>query len=152
MLSLFLCSKARAKALIAFLKTAHVPQETSVDQFKDCVASLTADNGMGFSDANLTPKGRKHNDAMHVSIECRGTTMAHVLVDIGSSLNVLPKKALDRLDCEGLTLKLSNIVVRAFDGSKRMVHGEVDIPVKVGSQTFGSTFYVMNIRTSYSCF
>ena len=46
MLSLLLCSEAHAKALIAFLKTAHVPQETSVDQFKDCVASLTADNGV----------------------------------------------------------------------------------------------------------
>ena len=77
--------------------------------------------------------------------------MAHVLVDTGFSLNVLPKKALDRLDCEGLTLKPSNIVVRAFDGSKRIVHGEVDIPVKVGSQNFGSTFYVMDIRPSYSC-
>ena len=77
--------------------------------------------------------------------------MDHVLVDIGSSLNFLPKKALDRLDCEGLTLKPSNIVVRDFDGSKGMVHGEVDIPVKVGSQTFGSTFYVMDIRPSYSC-
>ena len=32
-----------------------------------------------------------------------------------------------------------------------MVHGEVDIPVKVGSQTFGSTFYMMDIRPSYSC-
>ena len=100
MLSLLLCSEAHAKALIAFLKTAHVPQETSADQFKDCVASLTVDNRLGFSDADLTPKGRKHNAALHVSIECRGTTMAHVLVDIGSSLNVLPKKALDRLDCE----------------------------------------------------
>ena len=74
-----------------------------------------------------------------------GTTLAHVLVDIGLSLNVLPKNALD------LTLKSSNIVVRAFDGSKRMVHGEVDIPIKVGSQTFASTFYVMDIRPSYSC-
>ena len=115
------------------------------------MASLTSDNGLGFSYADLTAKGRNHNDALHVSIECGGTTMAHVLVDIGSSLNFLPKKALDRLDCEGLILKLSNIVVRAFDGSKRMVHGEVDIPVKVGSQTFGSTFYVMDIRPSYSC-
>ena len=97
------------------------------------MASLTADNGLGFSDVELTVKGRNHNDALHVSIECRGTTMAHVLVDTRSSLNVLPKKALDRLDCEGLTLKPSNIVVRAFDGSKRMVHGEVDILVKVGS-------------------
>ena len=77
--------------------------------------------------------------------------MAHMLVDTGSSLNVLPKKALDRLDCEGLTLKPSNIVVRDFDGSKRMVHGEVDIPVKVGSHTFESTFYVMDIMPSYSC-
>ena len=132
MLSLLLCSEAHAKALIAFLKTTHVPQETSADQLKDCVASLTADNRLGFSDADLTAKGKNHNDALHVSIECRGTTLAHVLVDIGSSLNVLPKKALDRLDCEGLVLKLSNIVVRAFDGYKRMVHGEVDVPVKVG--------------------
>ena len=61
-------------------------------------------------------------------------------------MNVLPKNALDRLDCEGLTLKPSNI-----DGSKRMVHGEVDIPIKVGSQTFDSTFYVMDIHLSYSC-
>ena len=37
MLSLLLCSEAHAKDLIAFLKTAHVPQETSADQFKDCM-------------------------------------------------------------------------------------------------------------------
>ena len=82
MLSLLLCFEAHAKALIAFLKTAHVTQETSADQFKYCIASLTADNGLGFSDADLTTKGRSHNDALHVSIECRVTTMAHVLVDI----------------------------------------------------------------------
>ena len=64
---------------------------------------------------------------------------------------MLPKKALDRLDCEGLELKPSNIIVKAFDGSKRMVHGEVDIPIRVGSQVFDSTFYVMDIRPSYSC-
>ena len=150
MLALLLCSEAHAKALVKFLKSDHVPQETSADQFEDCVTSLTADNGLGFSDADLTPKGRKHKDALHVSIECRGTTLAHILVNMGSSLNALPKGALDILDCEGLTLKPCNIMGRDFDGSKRMVHGEVDIPIKVGSQTFDSNFYVMDIRTSYS--
>ena len=111
----------------------NIPQETSANQFQDCVANLTADNGLGFSDDDLTPRGRKHNEALCVSVECRGTTLAHVLVDTGSSLNVLPKKALDRLDFEGLTLKPSNIIVRSFDSSKRMVHGEVDIPIKVGT-------------------
>ena len=131
MMALLLCSKAHDKALVKFLKSAHVPQETSADQFENCVASLTADNGLDFSDADLTSKGRKYNDVLHVYIECRGTTLAHVLVDTGSSLNTLPKGALDRLDYEGLTLKPSNIVVRAFDGSKRMVNGEVGIPIKV---------------------
>ena len=151
MLALLLCFEAHVKALVTFLKTAHVPQETSADQFQDCVANLTADNSLGFSDANLTPRGRKHYEALHVSVECRGTTLAHVLVDIGSSLNVLPKKALDRLDCEGMTLKPNNIVARSFGSSKRMVHGEAEIPIKVGTQTFDSTFYVMDILPSYSC-
>ena len=39
MLALLLCSEAYAKSLVKFLKFAHVPQETSVDQFQDCVAS-----------------------------------------------------------------------------------------------------------------
>ena len=98
-----------------------MPQEISADQFGSYVASLTPHNGLGFSDADLTAKGKNYNDALHVSIECRGTTLAHVLVDTGSSLNVFPKKALDRLDCEGLELKPTNIVVRAFDGSKRKI-------------------------------
>ena len=89
--------------------------------------------------------------ALHVSIECRGTTLSHVLVDTGSSLNVLPKIALDKLDCEGVVLRPSDVVVRAFDGSKRLVHGEVDLPIKLGSQVFDSTFYVMDIRPAYSC-
>ena len=51
MLALLLFSEAHAKALVKFQKSAHVRQETSVDQFENCVASLTVDNGLGFSDA-----------------------------------------------------------------------------------------------------
>ena len=58
---------------------------------------MEEDNDLGFSDVELTPRGRKHNEALHVSVECRGTTLAYVLVDTGSSLNTLPKKAIDRL-------------------------------------------------------
>ena len=81
----------------------------------------------------------------------KGTTIAYVLVDTSSSLNILPKGALDRLDCKGVIRKPSDIMVRSFDGSKRMVHEEVDLPIRVGSQVFESTFYVMDIRPTYSC-
>ena len=84
MLALLLCSEAHVKALVKFLKSSYVSQETSTNQFENCVASLTVDNGLGFFDADLTSRGRKHNDALGISIECMGTTLDHVLVDTGS--------------------------------------------------------------------
>ena len=93
------------------LKTAHAPQEISADQFGSYVASLTTDNGLGFSDVDLTLEERNHKKDMYVSIECRGTTLAHVLVDTGSLLNLLPKGALDILYYEGFVLKPTDIIV-----------------------------------------
>ena len=78
MLSLLLCSDAHAQALMKFLKKAHVPQATIADQFENCVERLIADNGLELSDTDLTPSGRNHNKALHISIECKGTTLAHV--------------------------------------------------------------------------
>ena len=151
MLAMLLFSKAHVKSLVKFLKNAHIPQDTNADQFEGCIANLTANNDLGFSDADLTPAGRNHNKSLHISIECKGTTLSHVLVDIGYALNVLPKSDFDRLNAEGVVMKPSDIIVRAFDGSKRTVLGEHVLPVKVGSQNFDSTFFVMNIRPAYSC-
>ena len=143
MLSLLLYSEAHAKALVKFLKNAHIPQDTSTNQFESCIARLTADNGLGFSDADLTHAGRKHNKALHISIGCKVTTLSHVLVDTGSALNVLPKNALDRLNIEEVVLKPNDVIVRAFDGSKRTVLGKLTLPIKVSSQTFDLTFFVI---------
>src|SRR4051812_20077758 len=151
MLSVLKYLEAHAKTLMRFLKAAHVPQEISVDQFEKCVVSLTVNNGLGFSDADLTPTGKNHNKALHISIECNGTTLSHVLVDNGSSLNVLPKAVLEKLDFEEVVLQPSDVVVRAFDGSTRTEYGEVKLPIRVGSQIFDSTFYVMEIHLAYSC-
>ncbi|XP_058761629.1 uncharacterized protein LOC131635043 [Vicia villosa] len=151
MLSLLTCFEAHAKALMKFLKAGHVPQEIFVNQFENCVVSLTTSNYLGFSDADLTPTGKGHNKALHISIECKGTTVSHVLVDNGSSLNVLPKMVLDRIDSEGMILKPSDVVVKVFDGSKSTVYEEVELPIRVGSQTFNSLFHVMDIHPAYSC-
>ena len=71
MLSLFLYFDAHAQALIKFFKKTHVPQETITDQFENYMVSLTANNGLGFFNADLTPVGRNQNKALHVSIKCK---------------------------------------------------------------------------------
>jgi len=115
------------------------------------VSNVNASHGLGFTDLDLTVDGRNHNKALHISMECKGAVLSHVLVDTGSSLNVLPKKALAKLDCEGLILRPTDLVVRAFDGSERAVFGEVELPVKIGPEVFKSVFCVMDIQPVYSC-
>jgi hypothetical protein len=64
---------------------------------------------------------------------------------------VLPKQILKKIFVEGVVLTLSDLIVRAFDGSKRSVFGEVTLPVKIGPEVFNIIFYVMDIQPAYSC-
>ena len=150
-LSLLLYSEHHRNALLKLLNSAFVPHEISVNQFETVVANITAGNGLGFTDFDLPPEGRNHNNALHISMECKGTTLSRVLVDTGSSLNVIPKTALMKIDYSGLEIRPSDLVVRAFDGSRRSVFGEVDLPIKIGPQVFVTPFYVMDIRPAYCC-
>ncbi|XP_058782859.1 uncharacterized protein LOC131657480 [Vicia villosa] len=100
---------------------------------------------------NLPSEGRNHNRALHISVECKGAMLLRVLVDTGSSLNVLPKSSLMRLDYSGVEIRPNELTVRAFDGSKRSVFGEVDLSIMIGPQLITITFFVMDIHPSYSC-
>lgn len=84
-------------------------------------------------------------------MECKGTTLSRVLVDTGSSLNVLQKSTLINIDYAGVELCPSDLIVRAFDGSRGAVFSEMDLTVKIGPQVFGTTFFVMDIQPTYCC-
>lgn len=115
------------------------------------VNNITTSLSLGFSDDELPTKGRNHNKAIHISIVCMDTVLSRVLVDTGSSLNMMPKGSLAKLTIEGLVMKPSELMVRSFDGSRRTVIGEVDMPMKIGPYTFFITFFVMDIHPAYSC-
>ncbi|KAI5383462.1 hypothetical protein KIW84_070738 [Lathyrus oleraceus] len=69
-LSLLLCLEAHREALLKVLNAAYVPQEISVNQLEGIVANVHTNNGLGFTDSDLTPAGRDHNKALHISMEC----------------------------------------------------------------------------------
>ena len=78
--------------------------------------------------------------------------LSNVLVDTGSLLNVLPKSTLSKLSYQGVPMRYSGVIVKAFDGSRKTVIGEVDLPVKIGSSDFHITFQVMDIhRPTVAC-
>lgn len=150
-LALLMSSEAHREALMKFLRAAHVPQEISVNQFETVMANISASSCLGFNDDELSPKCINHNKALHISIECVDTVLSRVLVDTGSSLNVLPKNSLSKLTIEGLVMKPSSLIVRAFDRSRRTMIGEVDLPMEIWPHIFFITFYVMDIYLVYNC-
>lgn len=48
-------------------------------------------------------------------------------------------------------MKTSALIVLAFDGSRRLVIREVDMPICVGPHQFNITFQVMDINPAYNC-
>lgn len=122
-----------------------------MNQFEAVVANISASSSLGFNDDDLPPEGRNHNKALHISIECVDIVLSRVLVDTGSSLNVLPKNSLSKMTIEGLLMKPSSLIVREFDGSRKIVIGEVYLPMKIGPHIFFIIFYVMDIYPAYNC-
>lgn len=76
--------------------------------------------------------------------------VARVLVDNGSALNVCPLVTIQKLGIDRSTIRTSNTTVRAFDGSKREVLGDIELPVQIGPYTFDITFQVLYIPAAYN--
>ena len=78
-------------------------------------------------------------------------TLPKVLIDNGSSLNVMPLSTLMRLPVDRSHMKHTYTIVRAFDGTRREVTGEIEIEIQIGPCTFKVEFQVMDILPSYNC-
>ncbi|KAI5436820.1 hypothetical protein KIW84_023080 [Lathyrus oleraceus] len=139
----------RSEYNVEVLDVAYVDHDVKIEQFDSIVANITACNNLSFCDSDLPEEGRDQNLALHISMGCKDDAMSNVLVDTGSSLNVLPKTTLSKY--QGPPMRQSGVVVKAFDGSRKTVIGEVDLPVKIGPSDFQITFQVMDIHPSYSC-
>lgn len=137
--------------LLKVLDEAHVTSDITTEKFAGIVGNIAAHNYLTFTDEEVAPEGRSHNKALHITVKCMDFILARVLIDNGSSLNVHPKMTLDRLPCDQAAIKPTSMVVRAFDGSRRMVMGEIKLPIQIGPCTFPVLFQVMDITPTYSC-
>ncbi|XP_050875676.1 uncharacterized protein LOC127079321 [Lathyrus oleraceus] len=150
-LSLLLNSQSHREALLKVFSQAHVTQSITVDQFDGVVANITTCNTLRFSGEELPEDGQNHSRALHISVKCKDDALARVLVDTKSSLNVMPKRTLAKLSYQGPAMKPSALIVKAFDGSRRTVIGEVELPILIGPHIFPIAFQIMDINPAYKC-
>ncbi|KAI5435605.1 hypothetical protein KIW84_022132 [Lathyrus oleraceus] len=120
-------------------------------EFDHIVANITSYNNLSFCDDELPKEGKNHNLALHISMNSKDDALSNVLVDTGSSLNVMPKSSLSNRSYQRAPIRYNGVIVKSFDGSRKTVIGEVDLLVKIGPTDFHITFQVMDIHLAYRC-
>ncbi|CAN1132462.1 hypothetical protein LINPERHAP2_LOCUS7036, partial [Linum perenne] len=150
LLDLMMASEPHRLALLKVLNQAHFCQNISVERMGGVVNAVLTVGRITFNDDELPPEGKEHTKALHISVRCKEFVVARALIDNGSALNVIPKSTLNRLPIEDAFIRPSLTIVRAFDGTKRQVMGEVELPIQIGPKTFDIMFHVMDIHPTYS--
>ncbi|XVF69348.1 hypothetical protein PTKIN_Ptkin11bG0074000 [Pterospermum kingtungense] len=150
-LQLLLNSEPHRKALDKVLSQAYVEEDTHVEKLETLIENLTAHNHISFSDDEIPPDGRGSVKALYITTICKDYILPKVLIDNGSSLNVMPLSVLQKLSVDMKYLKNSNMNVRAFDGTKRAVTGLIEVPLQIEPCTYQIEFQVMDIKPFYNC-
>ena len=127
------------------LDQAFVETDGPVDQFSSVVGNITSFNNLSFCDDEFPYEGRSHNLALHISMNCKNDSLSNVLIDNGSALNIIPRSTLMKCKHQGTYMRPSGIIGKVFDGSRKSVIGEVDLPIHIGPHLFQITFQVMDL-------
>ena len=128
-----------------------MPHNASTDKTDRLVGNIMMDNYISFSDDEIPPNGHGSTKTLHITTKVKDCTLPKVLIDNGSSLNVIPLSTLMRQPIDRSYMRHTKIVVRAFDGTRREVIGEIEIEMQIGPCTFTVEFQVMDISPSYNC-
>ena len=149
-LALLLSSDVHLEALLKVLKETCVPTGVTESSFEGMVSMVLATNQIFFADDELPPEGREHTLPMHIMVKCEDMIVSRVLIDNGSVLNVCPMSTIECLNVNTSLIRLTTIIIRAFDGNLQEVQGEVELAIGIGPRSFMVNFQVIKVDSLYN--
>ncbi|PKI48905.1 hypothetical protein CRG98_030681 [Punica granatum] len=149
LLSLLLSSEPHRDALLKVLTAAQVLKKTTPERIEEIVSSIFS-NQISFSEDKIPSEGQGHLQALHIVCKCNNHVVGRVMIDNGSALNVCPVSTLKQMNVDMSRIRASKTTVRAFDGSKRDVNGEIDLLIDVGPCSFSVTFQILERPNAFS--
>ncbi|KAH9698780.1 protein kinase domain-containing protein [Citrus sinensis] len=94
-----------------------------------------------------------HEDELVIKAMVAGTKLRRILVDTGSSVDILFKSALDDMGIADLKLERSNTSLKGFGGGRLTPMGIIELPIIVGTKPFERTmmldFVVVEEKSPY---
>ncbi|KAI8560177.1 hypothetical protein RHMOL_Rhmol04G0235900 [Rhododendron molle] len=107
----------------AFPRSAPLEADVTPEMVVSLILPPTSKHTVVFTDKDLPVEGVDHNCPLHITVKCRGLWVPTVLIDNGSAINICPVRVAYRLGLAKKNVAPSNLAVKAYDGTRRMVEG-----------------------------
>ena len=114
----------------------HHPSEATADHLKRHRGS----NVISFSDDDLSTEPITHNDPLVVSAIIANHPVRRILINNGSSSEVLIYDAFLQMNLPRNLLRNSTIPLTGFGGNQVGVEGEITLLVTIGTEPYQKTF------------
>ena len=142
-------SKKYQNALARSLDDTKISSNTTP---KDIVASLLPKPSsiVSFSNSDLPLEGKAYNKSLFIQVVMRAKKISCVMVDDGSAINVCPLRLLQKFEISVAELEASNLIIRAYDDSKKQVLGTFKAIVTIGEIEYVVEFIVLDIPPTFT--
>ena len=142
-------SKKHKDALVKALDDAKIAINASPCEMK---ASLmkSPPNAITFSDEDMHHEGRVHNHPLFIQAIVKSKKTSCVMINDGSTINICPLRLLHKFEMSIKDLEGSNVIIRAYDDSKKPVIGTFKIVVTVGDIESVTEFTVQDIPPTFT--
>ena len=107
-------------------------------------------NVIAFTDDEISSGGCGSTKALYIIISCKGYTLLRDLLDNGSSINVILMATLTRLPLDLSHIRKPYLVVSTFDGTRKEMLGNIELPIQIGPCIFNIDFQVVDINPLYN--
>lgn len=104
---------------------------------------------ISFTEDDLLPGTTEHNRPLYVTGMCEGIRINRILIDPGSSVNLMPMKTPRNLSLSIKHLSTEKIPIQGFYQNSQKALGAITLPISVGRFKTQAKFYIINIETSY---
>ncbi|XP_039165644.1 uncharacterized protein LOC120291906 [Eucalyptus grandis] len=150
LLELFKSSKKHRDILLKVLNKVHVLVSIDEVQLEEFVGAVLLKDQISFTDEDLPLDGSNHTKVLHISVKHESTLVCRLLIDNGSTLNICLLATLHRLGVDLGRIRTSKLIVRAFDGMKKEVIGEIELELLIGPVLFQVMFQVLDIPNTFN--
>ncbi|XP_013639626.1 PREDICTED: uncharacterized protein LOC106344874 [Brassica oleracea var. oleracea] len=113
-------------------------------------APITSDDTTTFTDADAEGVNFPHNDPLVVEIMVADCEVPRILVDTGSSVNLIFQENLQKMELRGYKHKPKTRQLTSFAGETTMSVGTIKLPVHPGGITKITTFTIIDKPAVYN--